>query len=78
MPIENRKVKCDVCDKVQWEEGFNNGWPGWSQISGIGAKAPEKGAPVKTENLECWLCPTCKGQVSNFINRIQIEAKERP
>lgn len=76
MPIENRSVSCDVCHAIQVETEFNIGWPGWSQIQGIGAYEPGDNESIQSRHLETWLCPTCKEPVSEFINKMQTEYGE--
>ena len=76
MPIENRKVTCDICGTPEWEERFGVGWPNWIIIKGIGAVAPEKDESIANKHLEMYICKKHKNQISNYLNRMQIEHAE--
>ena len=78
MPLENRKATCDICHVIQAEERIGTGWPNWIIIQGIGAVAPEKDEPIDNKHLEMYICPKHKNQISNYLNRMQIEHEERP
>jgi len=75
MAIENRKATCDICGFSEEEERFGSGWPGWVIVQGIGAEAPVEGEPLSNKNMETYICPAHRLQLSMFINDMQEELK---
>ena len=75
MSLQSRVAICDICGESLEEKSFGVGFPGWTIVQGIGARAPEPDESISNVHLEMYICTEHKPELITVLDELQERYK---